>query len=691
MTAGPLNPPLSGLIQPPPTITSTAPSARSAHRTEIDGLRALAVLPVILFHAGVSTFSGGFVGVDIFFVISGFLIGRILITEIGSGIFSLVDFYERRARRILPALTVMLFSCAIFAWAWMPRSDFANFSMALLAVSVFASNIWFWRSTDYFAPDAESNPLVHTWTLSVEEQFYVFVPLLLMALLPRGRRLAFAVIGVGVMASLIISHWGAIAKPEPTFYLLPTRAWELGIGVLAAFVDCSSKPLPRNRFRDEALSDAGLFAIIAAIFTYDSQTPFPSLYTLLPTAGAAAILLFARHGTFCHWLFSRRPLVFVGLISYSAYLWHQPIFAFARIKGIEDGRSYLLLSALAISLAYISWRHIEAPFRDRRRIGRRAIFISSGVVTLALFTLAGLGLAMPNVQSDVYKSLLSPQEADNDRLIQRYAVANEAEILIDDGLCRFPFWQVDAAFRERFAKCRRIYGPALLVVGDSHAQNLFNAIVQEFPDAFVIGAVRGGCRPFKPSSQCIFEKVARLIASDPEAFRAIVYHQSGSYLMLDADGRPDSDASFEEGSTFSFDAEAFAAAADYLNGLGAQVPVVWVGPFGELRQRLQVPRLHEQTFQRTALARFDWLEARIATAMASRETSRFQYQPLHAALGPLYGPVIKGDCLMVRDKDHWSQCGESHLGNLIATHGLLANLPRVSRPGRERKIGRSSR
>ena len=197
------------------------------YRREIDGLRALAVVPVILFHAGFQAFSGGFVGVDVFFVISGYLITSIILAELETGTFSVVNFYERRARRILPALFFVMLACLPFAWLWLLPDYLKSFSQSLVAVPVFASNILFWITSGYFEPAAELKPLLHTWSLAVEEQYYVFFPLFLMLTWRLGRRWILSILAVLLVVSLAAAEWGSHAEPVPTFFLLPTRGWEL--------------------------------------------------------------------------------------------------------------------------------------------------------------------------------------------------------------------------------------------------------------------------------------------------------------------------------------------------------------------------------------------------------------------------------------------------------------------------------
>lgn len=216
------------------------------YRREIDGLRALAVLPVIFFHAGFKAFEGGFVGVDIFFVISGYLITNIILSDLNAGKFSIVTFYERRARRILPALFFVMLCCLPFAWLWLVPTHLEDFCQSMAAVSVFSSNILFWRESGYFGVASELKPLLHTWSLAVEEQYYLFFPLFLLGLWKLRKRWIFGSLALVAIVSLLLAQWGAYNKPAATFFLLPTRGWELAIGALIAFYFLYKKTMPRS-------------------------------------------------------------------------------------------------------------------------------------------------------------------------------------------------------------------------------------------------------------------------------------------------------------------------------------------------------------------------------------------------------------------------------------------------------------
>lgn len=360
------------------------------YRSEIDGLRALAVVPVILFHAGIPLVSGGYVGVDIFFVISGYLITSIILSELEQGKFSIITFYERRARRILPALFLVMAVCLPFAWMWLIPSEFKDFSVSIIGVILFSSNIVFWQTSGYFETATELKPLLHTWSLAVEEQYYVVFPVFLLLVWRFGRRWTASLIGIVVLLSLVCAHLGAFQKPIATFYLLPTRAWELGMGALAAIYLAREGRVDVSQRACQLFSLLGLILIVGSIFFYDQYTPFPSLYTLVPTVGSVLIILFAGTQTLAGSLLARKPMVWIGLISYSAYLWHQPLFALARHRSYhEPGLAvFSLLSVLSLVLGYLSWRYVEAPFRNKERVARAQVFTLSAA-GMAIFLAIG--------------------------------------------------------------------------------------------------------------------------------------------------------------------------------------------------------------------------------------------------------------------------------------------------------------
>lgn len=372
------------------------------YRREIDGLRAIAVLPVIFFHAGFESFGGGFVGVDVFFVISGYLITSIILAEKQAGRFSLIGFYERRVRRILPALFFVVLVSVPFAWFWMLPMDLMEFSQSLIAVPLFASNILFWMQSDYFDTAAELKPLLHTWSLAVEEQYYVLFPLFLLVMWQLRKRWMIGMLAFAAIASLLLAQWGSLHKPSATFYLLPTRGWELLIGMFIAFHHShggTAKITPQGIAQPASL--AGLLLIAISVFAFDKNTPFPGLYALVPTLGTALILLFADSRTLAGKLLGSKLPVAIGLMSYSAYLWHQPLLAFARLRSdrpLSDGVLVLIVAATLL-LAQFSLSYIERPFREKQRVGRRQLFRHSILVGTLIVALGVWGVATEGFDS----------------------------------------------------------------------------------------------------------------------------------------------------------------------------------------------------------------------------------------------------------------------------------------------------
>jgi peptidoglycan/LPS O-acetylase OafA/YrhL len=361
------------------------------YRRDIDGLRAVAVLPVVLCHAGVAGFGGGFIGVDVFFVISGFLITTIVVREIAEQRFSLTSFYARRARRILPALAAVLVACLAIGWFVLIPMELQRLGRATLAAAAFASNFHFARSSGYFGPAAEFEPLLHTWSLAVEEQFYLAFPPLLMAMaaLRWSRHLLAAMAAVSAVS---LAASAALLDSERTyvFYLSMFRAWELGVGAMLAMV---AHPAPTNRVLRETIGLGGLLAILVPVFIYSDKTPFPATAALPPVIGAAALIWIGRddqRGIVTRLLAQPAPVA-IGLVSYSLYLWHWPILAYLRLLEKDPNLTPpVIAGALTASLgmAWLSYRFVEQPFRAGARSG-----VGNGkVLLLSAAVIAVLGL-----------------------------------------------------------------------------------------------------------------------------------------------------------------------------------------------------------------------------------------------------------------------------------------------------------
>lgn len=355
------------------------------HRPDIDGLRAIAVIPVVLFHLGWG-FPGGFVGVDIFFVISGFLISGILLRDLEQQRFSLVDFYDRRIRRIFPALAFMLFGVLAAAWWLYLPYEMEQLGKHLSHVSLFLSNYWLvGKAGDYWSPGAESFPMLHTWSLAVEEQFYIFMPVVLWVLYRFIRKHLLTGLITLFIASLAFCIYQSYTSNAHAFYLLPARSWELLAGALV-FICVKDYPLPRSPKIQNVLGFCGLSLILASYFLLNGEQVFPGYRAIFPVLGAV-LLIYSNSGTlnFTGHILSWKIFQAIGLISYSLYLWHWPAIVFAKAYryphelSLADGSLILFGSLL---MAIISWRYVEQPFRHERfkRMPIRVIIVGTGML-----------------------------------------------------------------------------------------------------------------------------------------------------------------------------------------------------------------------------------------------------------------------------------------------------------------------
>jgi peptidoglycan/LPS O-acetylase OafA/YrhL len=362
----------------------------SSYRTDIDGLRSLAVIPVVLFHAGFSTFSGGYIGVDIFFVISGFLITTNIASELNSGSFSIAGFYDRRVRRILPALVSVVLFCIVVGYLLLTPSEYKNLGESITATMLFVSNVYFWRKTGYFEARSSDQPLLHTWSLSIEEQFYVGYPLLLTLLwrFARARTpLLMALFLLSLLGSILLVYY----KPSAAFYLGPTRAWELLFGGL---ISQHGSRIKLSSPQASLLATIGLAFILFPIFLYTPSTPFPGLAAVPPVLGSGIIIWTGMHcSSPVNKLLSTGTLTSIGAASYSLYLWHWPLLLFARYVYGDSLPTHtaVTICLLSIAISFASLRFIERPFRFHPA-ERRRYFVGGAIMGTVTAGLCGLAI-----------------------------------------------------------------------------------------------------------------------------------------------------------------------------------------------------------------------------------------------------------------------------------------------------------
>ncbi len=455
------------------------------HRPDIDGLRAIAVAPIVLFHAGVSVLPGGFIGVDIFFVISGFLITSIITREMATGDFSLANFYRRRVVRIFPALFVMLGLALAAGCLLLLPADVRSLSASAAAAAGFVSNIYFERHAGYFDGAAETLPLLHTWSLGVEEQFYLAYPLLLMALrrfLAAHLRAALAIIA---SASFLLSFELARTAPNSAFYLLPCRAWELALGGLVALDALPKAPSPRWR---GLLALGGLGLIAIGLVTIHAGEAFPAPWALAPCGGAALLIAYGE-GASSERLLAARPMRTLGAISYSLYLWHWPIFTFYRLRTDRDLtlQTGALAVLAALAAATLSYFLVEQWFLRRFRLGPPTAVLASGAAALGLFL---AGAAIVDTGADNWRDL--PADVRKVAAYGAYQTFPDHKAQFIEGSC---FVSLGETFDREHCLALSATKPNLLVFGDSHAAQYWRAIALRFPGWNVMQATGAACRP----------------------------------------------------------------------------------------------------------------------------------------------------------------------------------------------------
>ncbi|MBA2743613.1 MAG: acyltransferase, partial [Chthoniobacterales bacterium] len=443
----------------------TLQTRASRYRPEIDGLRALAVIPVVLFHMGLGC-PGGYVGVDVFFVISGYLITRLIYGEVHNGTFNFISFWERRIRRVVPAMVVVLLFTFVAGWMLLLPDHFRMFARSAMAQVGLVANVFFQKQSRYFAPASETMPLLHTWSLSVEEQFYIAFPLILFFAAKRSTLTVRSTITLLLCVSLLVSIYSTYTNAAKAFFLLQSRAWELGIGSILAVLPAWKLA---RKWIMELLSWAGVAFIVAAIVFYDSHTRFPGIAALLPCLG---VFLFIWANSYEMTSAGRslavKPVVFVGLISYSLYLWHWPLIVFAKYASGSQWNwnevsvvQKLLFLVVIVGTSTASWRWVETPFR------RRTTFLDRKKVFIFAFAACGSILAMAAVvrAMDGFPSRFPPEAL-------RFAAMKKD---------RPPVTNIKAsdAVKGKFAEIGTPAADAqiaLLIWGDSHAMAITPAL-----------------------------------------------------------------------------------------------------------------------------------------------------------------------------------------------------------------------
>ena len=466
---------------------SSSSKVSTGRLRHIDGLRALAVLPVIFFHADVPFFTGGYIGVDVFFVISGFLITSLIYRDIEESSFSFASFFERRARRILPALFATIMVSSIVAWFLLLPGDMKNYSESVVATTFSLSNILFYLESGYFDTASELKPLLHTWSLAVEEQFYLLWPLLLIGLMRVSWKFTRVAVTSLVILSLVASEFMLDSDPAAAYFLLPFRAWELLLGAalyLFTFKRSTRKSSPPAQ---EVATLVGIAMIIGSSIYFDSNTPFPGYAALVPTLGTLLVIRHGSGGIFTKTILESKVLVRAGILSYSAYLVHQPVLAFLRIEqGSKDLGPASIGTSLVLTFVLATLLHnlVEQPFRDRSAFPKRKFMSSLTIFALASAALGSFGFASNGFQDRFEKNL----RGDVGHLAFHQYLDDRFFDCTPESLAR------SALTWNSFLRCKQsgLGTPDVVLLGDSHAEHLFFGVANGLPSRNVAFYTQAG-------------------------------------------------------------------------------------------------------------------------------------------------------------------------------------------------------
>ncbi|MEM7100631.1 MAG: acyltransferase family protein [Pseudomonadota bacterium] len=555
--------------------------AASAYRPDIDGLRAVAILPVLLFHGQFSVFSGGFVGVDVFFVVSGFLITSLIQKEVSQGDFSYLNFWERRARRLLPPIFAVAFVSCVLAYTVFLPDDFKSFGQSVFAMTGFLSNVYFWLETGYFAAPEATIPLLHSWSLSVEEQFYFLFPAVLLLIKSYSSVQRVSVVAAIAVASFVLCVWMVANHPDGAYYLLPARAWELMLGAALALLPVYAR-LPRILV--ELLTIAGLLMILIPVVTYDKSTPFPGFAALIPCLGTMLLIYLGEQpGMIIKRFLTNKFVLYFGLRSYGLYLWHWPLLVFwaawsnrplAALSAIE------ITGVLGLSLAFasLSLRFIENPIRRRTVFGtRRAIFLFCAVCSGVL---GGFGLTahftggLPERVSPEARAIANA----NDWTRQQIECGRKSAAQAKAGsLCQLGL-ESDAS-------------PSFLMWGDSHSKALMVLVDEIAKEHGVTGlhSAKGACLPLI-DIKIVGVDVARTCTEYNNGIRDLIERSNFDAVILvgfwngyrlNAQGNvvQHIDPDFNHLSSQEVFSRQFAQTIQFIRSTGAQVAVVAEPPY----------------------------------------------------------------------------------------------------------------
>lgn len=485
--------------------TSPQQSYHPVYRPDIDGLRAFAILAVVIFHAFPTLLSGGFVGVDVFFVISGYLISSIIFKNLESGTFSFYDFYRRRVRRIFPALLLVLATTFTLGWIILLATEFQQLNKHIAAGLGFVQNIILFQESGYFDVSSELKPLTHLWSLGVEEQFYLAFPIISLFIWRWGRN-ALTIIALMLLASLYLNIVEVSTNSSAAFFLPQYRFWELLCGSVLAYIVVTRKPVPLSLITSHLASIFGLGLLIASIVFINKNLQFPGYWAIPPVLGSVLVIASGPKAVINKYIFNNRIAVWIGLISYPLYLWHWPLLTFARIieSEVPNPQTRIVVILASLGLSWVTYRFVEKPFRAKSnpRVVFNGLTITAVVfVSVALLTVMNNGFPFRQKDREEFAQSFANTAPD-----WNYFTNNQtaARFRMD---CDFydtkNFFKGKATNIPASSIAPSCYTPTsnkkILLWGDSHVQQLNYGLQHTLPDSVsILQVASSGCSPNIP-------------------------------------------------------------------------------------------------------------------------------------------------------------------------------------------------
>lgn len=539
----------------------------------------------------------------------------------------------------------------------------------IISIIGFFSNIYFWKTSGYFDTDSELKPFLHTWSLSLEEQFYFFFPIFILIIWKFSKNYLLIFIISIFFLSFFLAEFFVYTKPIASFFLLPTRGWEFLVGSIVYFIE--KKQVVKFKYPN-FFSTVGFFFISVSIFLFNKETFTPSYLTLLPTIGTALVILFSKKNTLINKILSNKILVTLGLISYSLYLWHYPIFVFARLNSpdILTKLDYINLIILSLLISLLSWKIIETPFRNKNLIKKQTLF--------SLFFLSTAFLIVVSYSSikflpDFYYNRLDEKQKNNFDLIFKYKKKNLKNSMIDNLDCNFWSENLDDKLLERFSRCQNNYGKAIIVLGDSHGMNMYNIVSKALNNKFIVGISKGGCRPHNKKienvkNNCFYKDFLKFVEEKKNSIEVIIYNQTGALLIQDKyNGRNYYESNLKnELHRFILHKENILKTKKYLEKLNNYVNLVWVGPHIESHVNFTHINSFNDGFyiDKNNINLFNKMENLLINFLNTKEI-KIKFLPFSQLYLINKDFLFFNQCITFRDKDHFSNCGEDIIADEI--------------------------